>query len=96
MRFGRHRYRVPTLSSVKCFRSLEGSSTVLVVSFAAAALALHSLDYTTAEVLAGAVGAAVFAALTEALSPHGWDNLTIQLAARLGASVLIAAVTRVW
>ncbi len=91
VRFGRHRYRVPTLSSVKCFRSLEGSTAVLLVSFAAAALALYSVNrYTTAEVMAGAVGAALCAALTEALSPHGWDNLTTQLAACLGA---LAAVT---
>jgi phytol kinase len=94
VRFGRHRYRVPTLSSVKCFRSLEGSAAVLLVSFVAAALALHGLHCTTAEVLAGAVGAASCAALTEALSPHGWDNLTTQLAACLGAFAAVAAIAR--
>ncbi len=71
VRFGRHKYRVPTLSSVRCFRSLEGSTAVLLVSFAAAALALHGLHYTSTQILAGAVGAASLAALTEALSPHG-------------------------
>jgi phytol kinase len=96
VRFGRHRYRVPTLSSVKCFRSLEGSTAVLIVSFVAAALALHGLDYTSTQILAGAVGAALLAALTEALSPHGWDNLTTQLAACLGALVSIAVIARVW
>ena len=95
VRFGRHRYRVPTLSGVKCFRSLEGSAAVLVVSFAAAALALHGLDYGTAEVLAGALGAALCAALVEAFSPHGWDNLTTQLAACLGAFAAVTAIVRV-
>lgn len=94
VRFGRHRYRVPTLSSVRCFRSLEGSAAVLLVSFAAAALALYGLDYTAAEVLAGATGAAVCATLTEAASPHGWDNLTTQLAACLGAFVAVEAIVR--
>ncbi len=96
VRFGRHRYRVPTLSSVKCYRSLEGSTAVLLVSFAAAALALalHSQHYTTSEVLGGAAGAALFAALIEAFSPHGWDNLTTQLAACLGAFVAVAAIAR--
>ena len=92
VRFGRHRYRVPTLSSVRCFRSLEGSAAVLLVSFAAAALALalHSQHYAAIEILVGAAGAAFCAALAEAFSPHGWDNLTTQLAACLGA---FAAVT---
>ncbi len=94
VRFGKHKYRVPTLSSVKCFRSLEGSGAVLLASFAAAALALHGLHYTTTEVLAGAIGAAICAALTEALSPHGWDNLTTQLAACLGAFISVAAIAR--
>lgn len=94
VRFGRHRYRVPTLTRVKCFRSLEGSAAVLLVSFAAAALALHGLHYTTTEVLAGAAGAALCATLVEALSPHGWDNLTTQVAACLGAFVAVAAIAR--
>ena len=94
VRFGKHKYRVPTLSSVKCFRSLEGSGAVLLASFIATALALYGLHYTTTEVLAGAIGAAIFAALTEALSPHGWDNLTTQLAACLGAFISVAAIAR--
>lgn len=96
VRFGKRKYRVPTLSSVKCFRTLEGSGAVLLASFAAAALALHGLDYTSTQILAGAVGAAALAAMTEALSPHGWDNLTVQLAACLGAFVSISAIARVW
>ncbi len=96
VRFGRHKYRVPTLSKVKCFRSMEGSTAVLLVSFAAAALALHGLHYTPTQILAGAISAAALAALTEALSPHGWDNLTTQLAACLGAFVAVAAIARVW
>lgn len=92
VRFGRHKFRVPTLPGVTCYRSLEGSTAVLIASFLAAALALHSLDFTVAEVAAGATGAAALAALTEAVSPHGWDNLTTQFAACLGVYVSMEMV----
>jgi phytol kinase len=80
-RFGRHRYKVPSLAGVPATRSLEGSAAVLVMGVLAAMLALV-LGGVPAEqavkvgALCGVAGAAV-----EAFSSHGLDNLTVQLAA---------------
>ncbi len=88
VRFGRHKYHAVTLSSTKCTRSLEGSAAVLVTSFGAAAVALFYLDFTIVQVMVGAAGGAILATLIEAVSPHGWDNLTTQLGACLGIYAL--------
>jgi phytol kinase len=77
-RFGRHRYRVPSAGGVVAYRSWEGSAAVFAVSLVALVLAA---------LLAGAgvpgfgtlALVALAATAVEALSPHGWDNLTMQL-----------------
>jgi len=79
--FGRHHYRVRSLSSVPATRSVEGSSAVFLMSVVALALAsIASPQITLAhfgilKILAIAVGAT----LVEAVSPHGWDNATMQV-----------------
>ena len=79
--FGRHHYRVRSLSSVPATRSLEGSAAVFIMSVAALALAAAaSLGITLAH--GGALKIVVIGAaatLAEAVSPHGWDNATLQL-----------------
>jgi len=81
LRFGRHPYRVPTFGSgVSSRRTIEGSVAVLLTSFPVAALAL-SLSPQEVAVLPVALGVAIAATLVEAASPHGLDNLTVQLAA---------------
>jgi phytol kinase len=79
VRFGRHRYRVPCFW-LRATRSLEGSAAVLVVSFggllAGCAILGLALD---ARTLLSCIAIAVAAALAEAVSPHGWDNLTMQV-----------------
>ncbi len=89
-RFGRHQYRVPSLR-VTATRSYEGSAAVCVASFAcaaAAALLRTGLDGGIWP-LAKAAGIAAAATLTEAVSPHGWDNLTMQLIPSFLAYVLL-------
>jgi phytol kinase len=80
-RFGKHTYRVPSLASVKAHRSWEGSAAVFVMSAVAVAAAtslLPELSFNhvsfAAILLFGAVSAGV-----EAVSPHGWDNATMQV-----------------
>jgi phytol kinase len=84
VRFGRHRYRVPTLrKGVSTQRSLEGSLGVLAASFAAAWIGAR-IAYPGAGpgTYAGAAAiVAVTAALVEALSHHGTDNFTVQVSA---------------
>ena len=81
-RFGKHVYRVRSLSSVPATRSVEGSAAVFVMSAMALAVAAAvspeiglSGGFGAAKVLAIAAASAV----VEAVSPHGWDNLTMQV-----------------
>jgi phytol kinase len=79
--FGRHRYRVRSLSSVPATRSLEGSAAVLVMSAVALLLAAAAspLITLTAFGIPKVLAIAAACALSEAVSPHGWDNLTMQI-----------------
>jgi phytol kinase len=81
-RFGKHVYRVRSLSSVPATRSVEGSAAVFVMS----AMALAVAAAVSPEIgLSGGSGAAkvlaigAASAVVEAVSPHGWDNLTMQV-----------------
>jgi phytol kinase len=89
-RFGRHPYKVPAIG-VAATRSYEGSAAVCVASLACAAGAVF---------LRGELGGGVWlplnvaaialaSTLTEAISPHGWDNLTMQLIPSFLAYVLL-------
>jgi phytol kinase len=79
--FGRHVYRVRSLSSVPATRSLEGSAAVFLMSAAALLVAAGvSAEITLGHFAVGKVLAiAAAGALVEAVSPHGWDNLTMQI-----------------
>lgn len=86
VRFGKRRYRVPSITGIAATRSLEGSAAVFLVGSIAAFAALFSMDFgelgwsfpltAAISLLVGIISAAV-----EAFSPHGMDNLTVQLAA---------------
>jgi phytol kinase len=80
-RFGRHPYRVPSLSSVAATRTIEGSVAVFLMSAGALAVAT---------VISPAIAFASFgfvkifaiafvSTITEAVSPHGWDNAALQI-----------------
>lgn len=79
--FGKHHYRVRSLSSVPATRSLEGSTAVFIMSAVALGLAASLSPLITLThfgilkilVIAGA------STLVEAISPHGWDNATMQV-----------------
>jgi phytol kinase len=79
-RWGRHRYRVPSLAGVPATRSLEGSAAVLVASTAAAWVALALAGVSGSEAARVALITGVACALVEAVSNHGLDNLTLQVA----------------
>ena len=80
-RFGRHPYRVFTATRTRSYRTLEGSFAVLIAScvciFAAAALS-PAIAWTPAIYYIAPV-IALICTLVEAISPHGWDNLTMQI-----------------
>lgn len=80
-RWGRHRYKVPSMAGVAATRSLEGSASVFAVSTLVAFLGLQAQGLLHADALLYALLIAAAATAVEAISTHGLDNLTIQLAA---------------
>ena len=87
-RWGRHRYRVPSLSGVPATRSVEGSTAVFVVGAAAAIAGFITFGRAPADALLIGLGCGFVGALVEAVSNHGTDNLTTQLAAAAAAQLL--------
>lgn len=80
VRFGKHRYKVPSLRNVPCERSLEGSLAIMVVSAIAVAVALAMItNIAWPFVIAVSVLAGLVTAFVEAYSPHGLDNFTTQV-----------------
>jgi phytol kinase len=78
--WGRHRYRVPSLAGVPAQRSLEGSAAVLLVGGLAAFLALWWGGIPPVPALGTALACGVAGAGVEAVSNHGLDNFTVQVA----------------
>jgi phytol kinase len=82
VRFGKHRYKVPSLRRVACTRSVEGSAAIMVMSMVGTLVAVILIGgvplwlAVVAAILTGGV-----TALIEAFSPHGIDNFTTQVAA---------------
>jgi len=88
-RWGKHPYRVPSLSGVPAERTLEGSTAVFVVGSIAAIIGMMTIGepFTRALWIGAACGFA--GAVVEAISNHGLDNLTTQIAAAAVAYFLI-------
>ena len=80
-RWGKHRYAVPSLMGVPAQRSLEGSAAVILVSTVVAFVGLNLLGYPVLTAVGTALACGVGSAAVEAISNHGMDNLTIQVAA---------------
>lgn len=79
IRWGRRRYRVPSLGGVPAHRSVEGTAAVLLASWAGAWLGLAASGAPAPALAALAV--AVVSPAVETATPHGLDNLTVMLAA---------------
>ena len=88
-RWGRHRYRVPSLAGVPATRSLEGSSAVLLCGAAAAVIVLLLRGYDAPTAVGVGLACGLAGALIEAISTHGLDNLTVQLAGAATAAFLL-------
>jgi phytol kinase len=87
-RWGRHRYRVPSMLGVPSTRSIEGSVAVFLAGTAATAIALALMGFAPAQIALIAGGAGLAGALIEAVSTHGLDNFTVQVAAAAAAAWL--------
>jgi phytol kinase len=87
--WGRHRYRVPSLFGVKAARSVEGALSVLVTAFIAVLLCGWMMNLGWAAAFRMALFCGVLAALVEAASHHGLDNLFVQVAVAGVASLFM-------
>jgi phytol kinase len=83
VRFGKHKYRVPSLRKVKVAeRSLEGSLSVFAVSLVLSVLFfVYLYQSPLTKALIASLILSVVLTLVEAVSFHGADNFTIQVAA---------------
>ncbi|MEX2281442.1 MAG: hypothetical protein WEE89_03025 [Gemmatimonadota bacterium] len=88
-RWGVHHYRVPSLSGVKAQRSVEGSVAVFLVGSAAAAIGLWAQGSLVPVALSVGVACGLAGAIVEAISTHGLDNFTTQVAASAVAHLLL-------
>ena len=80
-KWGKHRYKVPSMAGVAATRSVEGSAAVFFVSTVVAFLGLQAQGQSWNTALFYSLLIAAAATGVEAISTHGLDNLTIQLAA---------------
>ena len=78
-KWGKHEYKVPSVFGVKVTRSIEGSVGVLIVGFLAAFLTLLFSSYGLWISLYVGFACGLGGALVEAMSTHGFDNLSIQV-----------------
>lgn len=88
-RWGRHPYRVPSLSGVPAQRTLEGSFAVFAVGSFAAFVALVSAGQPMTQAAGVGFACGLAGMLVEAISTHGMDNLTTQVAASAVAWLLL-------
>jgi len=87
-RWGRHPYRVPSFGGVTARRTWEGSVAVLSAGWGAAILGLAGASVPLGRAVPVGLAVAVAATAVEAVSHHGTDNLTVQIAASLVAAGL--------
>lgn len=88
-RWGKHRYHVPSLAGVPAERSWEGSLAVMFMGTAGAAIALNIDNIDPVTALGTGLACGIVGALVEAISNHGLDNLTVQIAAAATAYLLL-------
>jgi phytol kinase len=88
-RWGRHPYSVPSIGGIRANRTLEGSAAVVTASVLAAFVALLSVGVDATSALPAALAIGLAAGVVEAVSHHGLDNLTVQVAAAGLAALLL-------
>jgi len=80
IRWGRHKYSVLSMAGIKAIRSLEGSLTLFVIGIIACMLLSLFFQQDTQTMIPVALMCSLTGVLVEAVSIHGMDNLTVQVA----------------
>ena len=95
VRFGKHKYKVPTVVKVDCYRSIEGSLAIFIVSAIAISIVLIFILKSSVLVAVGiGLVSGLITCIVEGISPHGIDNFTTQFfsaTSAYGILILLAA-----
>lgn len=79
-RWGKHRYRVPTFTGIRAYRSIEGSIAVFFASLAGCIIvSLTGFHLPVLTVIYTSLITALITMAVEAFTFHSIDNLTIQV-----------------
>lgn len=88
-RFGKHEYKVPSIGGVKATRTWEGSCAVFAASAFALTICFAASHRLGLSGIATILLISSVSTMVEAISPHGWDNATLQIVPSLiGYSLL--------
>jgi phytol kinase len=78
--WGKRRYRIPTFTGIRCYRTIEGSIAVFIVSFTGCViLSIAGFDLSVPVLLCASFVTALTTTLVEAISFHSIDNLAVQI-----------------
>jgi phytol kinase len=90
VKWGRHKYKVPSFLGVRVTRSLEGSAAIFAAGFIGAFLGLFVGGIPFAKALLAGLACGITGTIVEAISTHGLDNFTIQIVAAATAYLLLS------
>jgi phytol kinase len=88
VRFGKRKYKVPPLFRMHTVRTLEGSAAVFLTCILAILLGLFMQGIPIQSGILPVLFCSAILTLIEAWTPHGLDNLTLQVAASGVATIL--------
>jgi phytol kinase len=90
VRFGKHKYKVPTVAKVVCYRTYEGSLAIFIVSTTAIVIVMTQvLKIPVLPAVGVGLIAGLITSIVEAISPHGIDNFTTQFFSAMSAYAII-------
>lgn len=82
--WGKHRYRIPTFTGIRCYRTVEGSIAVFIASFTGCLLvSLIGFHLPFPPIIYISLITALITMIVEAFTFHSIDNLTIQVISTL-------------
>ncbi|MHA1596321.1 MAG: hypothetical protein ACTSYT_03775 [Candidatus Asgardarchaeia archaeon] len=94
-RYGRHKFKVPSITGIDVERSLEGSASIFIAISTITSLYLIFEGYILFHVIPISFICGFVATIVEAFSPHGVDNFTIQVSVALTAGYLLSTL-HIW
>lgn len=89
IRFGKRKYRVPSPFGLHTYRSLEGSAAVFIVGWIAILVGLLIQGTPLALAVWPSLLCSAAVTIVESFTPHGLDNLTLQVVAAGMATLLV-------